>query len=71
MKTIKLSEYECQVIVDYLRCCNICNSYCYCSYVLDKCQSIDAEGIPECKLQKTIQSILNKLESDGDVTDEI
>ena len=61
MKTITLTDYECEVIKDYLFGTNICECYCYCDYKTDMCYKYKPDGTPRCKLKQAENSILEKL----------
>ena len=64
MKTITLTNYECQVISDFLSSTNICECQCYCDYKTkaDMCNLCKPDGTPRCKLKLAIKSILDKIE---------
>ena len=61
MKTVKLTDYECQVIIENLSEYDICAVDCYCGYKTDMCNKLDEEGDYRCKLIAAIGSIKRKL----------
>lgn len=62
MKTLKLTNYECDVIKDYMFQFDLCTSFCHCNYEQPMCKAKDAKGKHECKLQAAIESIFQKIE---------
>jgi hypothetical protein len=63
MKTVKLTKYECQVILDTLSEHYICRATCYCDYKTNMCNKLTEGGHYRCKLQETIRNIEEKLEA--------
>ena len=63
MKTIKLSKFEEQVVIDCLDFHKLCEAGCYCEYkaVENFCNIIDEEGNYKCKFQQAIKTIQDKL----------
>ena len=61
MKTVKLTDYECKVILDNLSVYSICNSGCYCDYEEDNCSKLNKDGTYKCKLRKALNSIESKV----------
>ena len=61
MKTVELTQYECELIDHALNSSRICTSYCYCNYKSDMCDKLDKDGNPRCKLKAVINRIIKKL----------
>lgn len=61
MKTVKLTDFECEVIYAALVERKICETMCFCNYKKITCDELKADGTYRCKLQQAIQSIEDKL----------
>lgn len=61
MVTVKLTDFECKVILEVLNPCKICNATCFCEYKADLCNEVKVNGTPRCKLKQAIDSIQEKI----------
>ena len=61
MRTIKLTNFECDAILAAISEYQICRVKCFCDYKTDMCNKVDADGNYRCKLKRAIQSIDEKL----------
>lgn len=60
-KTIKLTEYECNLILFALQQRKICSSFCYQRYDEAKCFEENEDGTSKCEMLKTIKEIRRKI----------
>jgi hypothetical protein len=61
MKDVKLTSFECKVILEALNPAKICNAVCFCDYKADLCNEVKEDGTPRCRLKQAIESIEEKL----------